>query len=216
MSNTLQPRQNAPIEIIGEFPSAEAAERCVDSLNDTNVVVQDVTVWNADSASAKIDLIVPSVPPKKHEDRSFIIMCLALSFSVLGLITTLALMAGEPAYGFFKQAGAGLTAMIGTVFGCMFGTLVGGVIAGSMRDEATLVLSEADSATINRDEFATETSIYRQGSAAVITPTPLSIVGKGKVLIDVFLDEEIYLKKISELMLKSGASKVTMRLAGAH
>lgn len=218
MSNSLQPRQNAPIEIIGEFPSPEAAERCVESLNDTSVRVHDVTVWNGESA--KMNVVIEPSPTTKSTDRGFIIMALATSFSVLGLITTLAIMYGEPSWGFFKQAGFGLTAMVGAVLGCMFGTLIGAAIVGSIREEETLVYRQSQASapftSVNPQEYATEASIYKPASEAVLTPTPLSLVGKSKVLIDILLDEEAYLKKISELMLKCGASKVTMRFAGAQ
>lgn len=218
MSNSLQPRPNAPIEIIGEFPSPEAAERCVESLNDTNVRVHDVTVWNGESA--KMNVVIEPVPTKNGRDKGFIIMALATSFTVLGLITTLAIMYGEPSWGFFRHAGVGLTAMVGAVLGCMFGTLIGAVIVGSVRDDETVVYRQSQTTSpltnINPQEYATEASIYKPASEAVLTPTPLSLVGKSKVLIDILLDEEAYLKKISELMLKCGASKVTMRFAGAH
>ncbi|MBX9573679.1 MAG: hypothetical protein K2X77_32570 [Candidatus Obscuribacterales bacterium] len=217
MSNSLQPRKNAPIEIIGEFPSTESAERCVDSLNDTNVRVQDVTVWSGESA--KMDVVIEPLPVNSRKDKGFILMALAISFTVLGLITTLAIMYGEPAWGFFKHIGAGQTALLGAVLGCMFGTLIGGAIVGSIREDEEVVYKRTSKtvtpSAVEPREYATEASIYKTESEAVLTPTPLSLVGKSKVLIDILLDEETYLKRISELMLKCGASKVTMRFAGA-
>ena len=222
MSNSLQAKSSAPIEIIGEFSSAAAAEKCVDDLNNTDVQVQDVTVWNGQTPS--MNLVVDSPSAENATDKGSIIMRSAISFSVIGLVGTLAIMAFEPSWGFFKHFGIGLTALFGALLGCMFGTLIGGVIAGSIREEETVVYRAATLKSIGEPKveprkYATEASIYAPGEYQPESPTgaqmPLSLVGKGKARIDIVLDEETYLKRISEMMLKSGASKVTMRFAAA-